>query len=585
MSVPAFNFDGRDRLLTSRDLDEITDPTSDMGAAFDAAAAVLVQAAAQDLIDNDELVPSDVADAAYVHEGAAFADISKYDGVDNTGVTECATEINAALVAIKALGQRAYAQGTFKIASTIVIQSSVDFGDATFNYTPGTGTAIRVGSLLPTATEYIWKLDVTLPQVYATAKTVLGWAEVAGTIGVEIANLYSSRVRVPYIVSFEIGLQMRGIASGCVYNEVSIGHLDNNKVNMKMTADATGWTNENLIVGGRYSQNSAEGAPAVGTSHIYTDVTANKINNNVWMKPSLEGFAVENNVYMGGMYNRIVQGRWESPTPQVTWASDAFYNVIDGGYDSSSITEIFEVGASGANQIVGHQGSFITKSLPAVLENNNSSNNPVDVIMYAGQRGVGDWTTAYAVRRCATSTKMKRTADADSRLTLDHSNGRLYLGDGTVAPTVYLQGEPGYLSLVGGSVIFLEDNTRDIGTATYRPRDIYIGRNARIYGALDHDGTTVGFYGITPVTRPTAYTQTYSTADKTHAAPTAATLSMADGAGTNDNTIGAITADASVIAAFQELVDENNKLVADLADAKQLLNSVIDDLQALGLFQ
>lgn len=93
----------------------------------------------------------------------------------------------------------------------------------------------------------------------------------------------------------------------------------------------------------------------------------------------------------------------------------------------------------------------------------------------------------------------------------------------------------------------------------------------------------LGFYNATPVVQPSAYTQTYATADKTHAAPTAAALTVADGAGTNDNTIGAITGDASVIAAVQELADEINKLVADVADTKQLVNSVIDDLQALGL--
>lgn len=95
----------------------------------------------------------------------------------------------------------------------------------------------------------------------------------------------------------------------------------------------------------------------------------------------------------------------------------------------------------------------------------------------------------------------------------------------------------------------------------------------------------LGFFGATAVVRQSAYTQTYSTADKTHAAPTAATLTMADGAGTNDNTIGAVTADASVIAALQEIVDEVNKLIADVADVKQLANSIIDDLQAYGLAQ
>lgn len=99
----------------------------------------------------------------------------------------------------------------------------------------------------------------------------------------------------------------------------------------------------------------------------------------------------------------------------------------------------------------------------------------------------------------------------------------------------------------------------------------------------------LGFFNATPIVQRSAYTQTYSTADKTHAAATAGTLTVADGAGTNDGTIAAITtggasADQSaVIAAIQELADQINKLIADQLDTKQLVNSVIDDLQALGL--
>lgn len=94
----------------------------------------------------------------------------------------------------------------------------------------------------------------------------------------------------------------------------------------------------------------------------------------------------------------------------------------------------------------------------------------------------------------------------------------------------------------------------------------------------------LGFYGATPVVQRTAYTQTYSTADKTHANPTAAVLTDNGGGGATDNTIGAITGDQSVKDAVSELADEINKLVADVADVKQLVNSVIDDLQSLGLF-
>lgn len=79
------------------------------------------------------------------------------------------------------------------------------------------------------------------------------------------------------------------------------------------------------------------------------------------------------------------------------------------------------------------------------------------------------------------------------------------------------------------------------------------------------------------------FTQTYATATLTHAALTSAALTVADGAGTNDGTIPVITNNASTITAVQELADQINKLVVDIANVKQVLNSVIDALQDQGL--
>jgi hypothetical protein len=89
----------------------------------------------------------------------------------------------------------------------------------------------------------------------------------------------------------------------------------------------------------------------------------------------------------------------------------------------------------------------------------------------------------------------------------------------------------------------------------------------------------------TPIYVPagTTLTQTFSTADATHAARTSGALTLADGAGTNDGTIGAITADASVIAAVQELADQIGKNRADIADTAAFVNSIADILQAHGL--
>lgn len=114
-------------------------------------------------------------------------------------------------------------------------------------------------------------------------------------------------------------------------------------------------------------------------------------------------------------------------------------------------------------------------------------------------------------------------------------------------------------------------------------------------------GDTLGFFGATPVAKRSAYTQTFSTADKTHANPTAVALTD-NTAGTANTTLQACPDPADTPASadalrddivanlmpalrnnFADLAASDNALIVDLADVKALLNSVIDDLQALGL--
>lgn len=105
------------------------------------------------------------------------------------------------------------------------------------------------------------------------------------------------------------------------------------------------------------------------------------------------------------------------------------------------------------------------------------------------------------------------------------------------------------------------------------------------------------------MTLPAAYTQTFATADRTHAARTAVALTDSSG-GTANTTVQALTDPADTPASadalrddlvanlipqlrnnYADLADQHNKLVADLADTAELLNSVIDDLQTRRILQ
>lgn len=85
----------------------------------------------------------------------------------------------------------------------------------------------------------------------------------------------------------------------------------------------------------------------------------------------------------------------------------------------------------------------------------------------------------------------------------------------------------------------------------------------------------LGFFNATPIVRGTAFTQTYSTASHTHAdvtqlaAPAGGTGTAAGGWDTAANRNLAITS--------------INAAKTDIANIKQVLNALIDDLQALGL--
>lgn len=111
-----------------------------------------------------------------------------------------------------------------------------------------------------------------------------------------------------------------------------------------------------------------------------------------------------------------------------------------------------------------------------------------------------------------------------------------------------------------------------------------------IDGALNHDGTTVGFYGVTPVTRPSAYTQTYSTTSKTMANITAVTLTDSTTGTAVDNVQkvsdnGETTNNTEINDALASLIEEINALRVDVANVKNNVNSITDDLQSQGLLQ
>ena len=130
------------------------------------------------------------------------------------------------------------------------------------------------------------------------------------------------------------------------------------------------------------------------------------------------------------------------------------------------------------------------------------------------------------------------------------------------------------------------------------PQQVRVYRELNLRDGAKITGDALGFFGVTPVAKASAYTQTYTTADKTHIADgssdvvAANATAIAEGSADGVAAGGFATAAARqaamnkvdvIVTLANELKADYNLLRAQVLDLKQLVNSVIDDLQAYGL--
>lgn len=172
-------------------------------------------------------------------------------------------------------------------------------------------------------------------------------------------------------------------------------------------------------------------------------------------------------------------------------------------------------------------------------------------------------------------------AAGDRRLRIQSEIGN-WIGIGN--DRINYQAATGYISIAGTDTLSLTTTLLTFTDAL----NIAVGTTT---GTKIGTATTqkIGFWNVTPVVQPSAYTQTYSTASKTHPNATAATLTD-NTAGTANTTLEALISGvtyATDVAAirnnFADLAAMVNKLTADNLDLKKVVNQLIDDGQALGL--
>lgn len=412
--------------------------------------------------------------------------------------------LQAAADEAAATGKRLIAAGTITTASTLTIKSDCDLSQLTYNYT-GSSAGVRVGS---TGAAF-FRHELYLPYVVAAAKTVNGWAQVVGTVGVDVVNCYGTDIHVPYVKNFELGLQLRGSTSnGTQQTSIYLGHLDNSKVNMRFTGDATGWANQNYVFGGRMSHNSNEGVQVSGVRHVVFDNLANPINANMFYGTSMESpdvveYHVEaNNTQWNTMYGSRFENTGGDTHRRFLVTGNSKYNRLVGGAYAENVTQVVTSPAlpwdiSSSALTTQHGG---TSTMPVqLLENVNSSSAPITTFMAAGAGTAGtDPTTGYTAQFTANTWKGKRSTDSFNRVELDTQNSQLKFGDGTAAPTGFFGGTASALTIGGGFPLTpLTNNSQDCGLSSLKWRYLRTGTGVQVGGfatASRPSAATAGAY-------------------------------------------------------------------------------------------
>jgi hypothetical protein len=380
-------------------------------------------------VDSGAFVTPTVGDGRYNRQSGLPVDGANATGVDNTGVTECAAAIQAVLNANAGTSTgpagtvRLY--GTFNIASTLIVKGNVDASGATFNYS-GSGTAVQVGA--PALGYTMTGCDIKLGRIYCTSKPGTGW--VAGTVGLNVQNVFRSKIDALLIQGFETGLLTEGDASysfgGCAYNVFTIPALNNNKINHKLygrngSTPGTGFCNQNIF--NITSMSHAGTESGTGTRHILAGLagTAISINNNTWVNTSLEGSIEEQTIECNGTDNTWVAPRFEftgtGSKAHVLWNERAARNWFVGGYNSTSLSEVTVAGGVPANIAGGNGNRMITQTGGGlILEAQAGGSTAALTIMAAnGNANNVDPTTGYAARFGPSLMRFKTQADTNDR--------------------------------------------------------------------------------------------------------------------------------------------------------------------------
>lgn len=341
---------------------------------------------------------------------------------------------------------------TYRVKNTVILDANIDGRRSTLICDNIPSTAIQVGRTESTTRN----IKIILPVI---KNSTLEWND--GSIGCKFYNLSECDINVRLIERFSEGLVVSASNTGTAYNSFKITHLRDNKSNLIIRPEGTGWVNENTFHCDRFSYtNNTEGS-IPGFAHLIFDGFYNgrAPNNNVFMKPSFEN-RVENVIlFNNARHNLIINGRYEivGNGRQVVFEgldvnNPTHSNVILYGYNSEILKVIKKENAS-YNHIYSRNGLSLEGTGKSTYSGVNNSGNSAGIFStYKSNQDVFNATeNDYVTKLSGLGVHVKNTDDVYDRVSI-LSNGYINIGNGTNPEKYIVRRYGGRLRIEGGDV-------------------------------------------------------------------------------------------------------------------------------------
>lgn len=449
--------------------------------------------------------------------GAVAYDPSVPAGTGGTAyasMTDSSSAIAAAITKAKSIGVPVRGAGRFRVDNTVTIDCAADLSGAEFVSNDDALTTVRIGT--SSSGQRAVRLSVIAPKVINLAHVVgSGWS--GSSVGVEIANIDSSDIWVPYVYGCVVGLLHTAYGTGSSYNKVHIGDLRNCKVTQKLHPNAAdAYVSENNYFGGQFTHVPEEGSVVSGVRKVLIggQATGFSLDNNRWYGASFEGNVPEYHVEVQhGTDNLFLWCRWEVTSPgvpkiywnQVSATEFAQRNRVLGGVGSERIAQTHSANAH-RNRISSNYAdlweSAATTEQMMSLANRSDDDRIIGLFDGSGgvlRRSLAQRVAEWMVLIGANGIKFKSASDTEAVLKITAANGRLLWGPGgsTAGDTELRRRGVGLLGTSDGTTFQAAEGTYNGGHLQLGSSHLWVDASGRLRikssaPTSDTDGTIVG---------------------------------------------------------------------------------------------